>query len=87
MFPELDMQMGNFALSDMKSFGPSPSPVYAPARMKPEMYVLGTVQGAVHIYRFTMDGSVQAVTAGSDRDIYQYTLSSDGNYLVLQHLM
>ncbi|WP_342415641.1 S9 family peptidase [Paenibacillus sp. FSL R10-2782] len=86
LFPELDMQMGNFALSDMKSFGPSPSPVYAPARMKPEMYVLGTVQGAVHIYRFTMDGSVQAVTAGSDRDIYQYTLSSDGNYLVFAAL-
>ncbi|MEC0183776.1 S9 family peptidase [Paenibacillus peoriae] len=86
LFPELDMQIGNFALSDMKSFGPSPTPVYAPARLKPEMYVLGTVQGAVHIYRFTVDGSVQAVTEGSDRDIYQYTLSADGRYLVFAAL-
>ncbi|QNR66915.1 S9 family peptidase [Paenibacillus peoriae] len=86
LVPELDMQIGNFALSDMKSFGPSPSPVYAPARLKPEMYVLGTLQGAVHIYRFTMEGGVQAVTAGSDRDIYQYTLSADGRYLVFAAL-
>ncbi|MGW9528825.1 prolyl oligopeptidase family serine peptidase [Paenibacillus terrae] len=86
LFPELDMQIGNFALSDMKSFGPSPSPAYAPARLKPEMYVLGTLRGAVHIYRFTMDGSIQAVTAGSDRDVYQYTLSADGCYLVFAAL-
>ncbi|ASR45833.1 peptidase S9 family protein [Paenibacillus kribbensis] len=86
LFPELDMQIGNFALSDMKSFGPSPSPVYAPARLKPEMYVLGTLQGAVHVYRFTADGSVQAVTAGSDRDVYQYTLSADGRYLIFAAL-
>ncbi|MDR6780000.1 MULTISPECIES: S9 family peptidase [Paenibacillus] len=86
LVPELDMKIGNFALSDMKSFGPSPSPLYAPARLKPEMYVLGTLQGAVHIYRITMDGDVQAVTGGSDRDIYQYTLSDDGRYLVFAAL-
>ena len=86
LFPELDMQIGNFALSDMKSFGPSPSPLYAPARLKPEMYVLGTLQGAVHIYRITMDGNVQVVTGGNDRDIYQYTLSADGRYLVFAAL-
>ncbi|WP_068503038.1 S9 family peptidase [Paenibacillus kribbensis] len=86
LFPELGMQIGNFALSDMKSFGPSPSPVYAPARLKQEMYVLGTLQGAVHVYRFAADGSVQAVTAGSDRDVYQYTLSADGRYLVFAAL-
>ncbi|MEC0235577.1 S9 family peptidase [Paenibacillus kribbensis] len=86
LFPELDMQIGNFALSDMKSFGPSPSPVYAPARLKPEMYVLGTLQGAVHVYRFAADGSIQAVTAGSDRDVYQYTLSADGRYLIFAAL-
>lgn len=86
LVPELDMQIGNFALSDMKSFGPSPSPLYAPARLKPEMYVLGTLQGAVHIYCITIDGNVQAVTGGSDRDIYQYTLSADGRYLVFAAL-
>ncbi|WP_438348138.1 S9 family peptidase [Paenibacillus sp. FA6] len=81
--PELDMQIGNFALSDMKSFTPSPSPLYDQANVVQGMYVLGTLNGSVHVYRFAADGAYQVVTQGSDRDVYQYTLSADGRYLVI----
>ncbi|TNJ63613.1 S9 family peptidase [Paenibacillus hemerocallicola] len=75
-----DAQFGNFSLSDMKPAVVSPSPVFSPDGA--ELYTLVSQYGNVHVYKFSMDGSRQAVTSG-DRDIYQFVLSSDGRYLVM----
>ncbi|MNO51618.1 Prolyl tripeptidyl peptidase precursor [compost metagenome] len=82
LVPGLDMQLGNFALNDMKSAPPSRSPLVVTADGKEWIYVLGTKHGSVHVYRFSPEGAYEAVTSGKDRDIYQYTLSPDGHNLV-----
>ncbi|MBT2290534.1 S9 family peptidase [Paenibacillus albidus] len=85
LVPRLDMQLGNFALSDMKSAQPSRAPQVAAKSEVDEdesIYVLGTEQGSVHVYRFSADGAYTAITQGRNRDIYQYALSPDGRYLV-----
>lgn len=86
LVPGLDMQLGNFALNDMKSAVPSRSPQVVTADGKEWIYVLGTSRGSVHVYRFSPDGSYEAVTSGEGRDIYQYTLSPDGCQLIFAAL-
>jgi dipeptidyl aminopeptidase/acylaminoacyl peptidase len=78
----LDMHIGNAALGDMKSAGPSVSPVYDPRNPQLGVYVLGTHQGSVHVYRIDGTGNCAAVTGGGEKDVYQYTLSPDGRYVV-----
>ncbi|MFB5266369.1 S9 family peptidase [Paenibacillus enshidis] len=76
---DMDIQIGNFALSDMKSAAASPAPVYG---SDGELYVLGTHHGTVQVYRFLPDGSYEAVTEG-EQDVYQFTLSANGQSLVI----
>ncbi|MFB5679058.1 prolyl oligopeptidase family serine peptidase [Paenibacillus terreus] len=80
--PELDMQIGNAALGDMKSAGASVSPIYDPRNPQLGVYVLGTHQGSVHVYRIDGTGNCTAVTGGGEKDVYQYTLSPDGRHIV-----
>ncbi|ASA21370.1 S9 family peptidase [Paenibacillus donghaensis] len=86
LVPGLDMQLGNFALNGMKSAVPSRSPQVVAADGREWIYVLGTMQGSVHVYRFSPDGTYEPVTSGKGRDIYQYTLSADGHDLVFAAL-
>ncbi|MEC0331305.1 S9 family peptidase [Paenibacillus macerans] len=80
--PGLDMQLGNAALGDMKSAGASPSPLYDPHHPQLGVYVLGTDHGNVNVYRIDGTGACEAVTGGGEKDVYQYTLSPDGRYMV-----
>ncbi|MNO89820.1 Prolyl tripeptidyl peptidase precursor [compost metagenome] len=85
--PEVDMQFGNAALGDMKSTGTRLPPLYD--RLNPQLgvYVLGTREGNVHVYRVDETGVCDRVTGGDgEKDIYQYTLSPDGRYLVVAAL-
>ncbi|WP_248928349.1 S9 family peptidase [Paenibacillus hamazuiensis] len=76
---ETDIQIGNFALSDMKAAAPPRSPWYSPDGRS--LYVLGSFRGDVHVYRFTTDGEAEAVTRG-ERDVFQFVVSADGTKLL-----
>lgn len=78
---QLDMQIGNVVLSDMKSFGTSPAPLYGSVSDESPMYVIGSLHGNAHVYRFSRKGSYEAVTSG-DRDVYQLAISADGRYII-----
>ncbi|AZK47951.1 S9 family peptidase [Paenibacillus lentus] len=84
--PELDMQLGNAALSDMKAAAPSAIPSFNWEYSPFGLFVLGTQAGCVHVYGFHADGSYRAVTHGQEKDVYQYTLAPDGSYLVVAAL-
>jgi len=75
-----DVQIGNFALSDMKAASTSPSPIFSADGSS--MYVLRSLHGNVHVYRISMDGTYKVMTRG-DRDIFQFTKTSDGRYLIV----
>lgn len=75
--PTLDLQFGNYALSDMKFAGGYPAPF---ADLEGNLYVLGTKHGSVHIYRYAQNGDFKAVTTG-DKDIYHYIKSEDKKHL------
>ncbi|WP_090807466.1 S9 family peptidase [Paenibacillus sp. 276b] len=81
--PDVDMQLGNAALGDMKSASPSPSPLMDDHHAQRKAYVLGTQGGNVDVYQITEDGYCQAVTGSGEKDVYQYTLSPDGKTLVI----
>ncbi|QOS78823.1 S9 family peptidase [Paenibacillus sp. JNUCC31] len=80
---EIDMQLGNAALGDMKAASPSPSPLMDHRLAKRTAYVLGTHGGSVDVYRITENGHCQSVTGNGEKDVYQYTLSPDGKTLVI----
>ncbi|OMF07939.1 peptidase S9 family protein [Paenibacillus amylolyticus] len=84
--PQLDMQIGNAALGDMKSAGASPSPISDARHPERGVYVLGTHNGNVDVYRIQEDGACQSVTGAGEKDVYQYTLTSDGTSLVIAAL-
>lgn len=84
--PQLDMQIGNAALGDMKSAGASPSPISDAHHPERGVYVLGTHNGNVDVYRIQEDGACQSVTGAGEKDVYQYTLTSDGTSLVIAAL-
>nr|WP_145402438.1 S9 family peptidase [Paenibacillus xylanexedens] len=86
MAPELDMHIGNAALSDMKSASASPSPVISQSFPQQGVYVLGTHHGNVDVYRVHTDGRCEAVTPAGEKDVYQYTLSADEKKLVIAAL-
>ncbi|MEC0124982.1 alpha/beta hydrolase family protein [Paenibacillus pabuli] len=81
--PEIDMQLGNAALGDMKAASPSPSPLMDDRLAQRTAYVLGTHGGSVNVYRITENGHCQSVTGSDEKDVYQYTLSPDGKMLVI----
>ncbi|WP_440119307.1 prolyl oligopeptidase family serine peptidase [Paenibacillus sp. QZ-Y1] len=83
---QVDMQLGNAALGDMKSAGPSPSPISDVHQPEHGVYVLGTHNGNVDVYRIQDDGECQSVTGGDEKDVYQYTLTPDGTSLVIAAL-
>lgn len=80
--PELDMQLGNAALSDMKSAAPSRAPQIDPASKDLAVYVPGTHEGTVGVYRMDTNGAVRSVTGAGEKDIYQYVVSPDGTQLI-----
>lgn len=80
--PGLDMQLGNAALSDMKSAAPSRAPQIDPASKDLAVYVPGTHEGTVDIYRMDTNGAVRSVTGAGEKDIYQYAVSPDGTQLI-----
>ncbi|MEO2203620.1 S9 family peptidase [Paenibacillus pabuli] len=82
----LDMQLGNAALGDMKSAGPSPSPLSDARHPERGMFVLGTHDGSVDVYRIHENGECQSVTGKDEKDVFQYTLSPDGATLVIAAL-
>ncbi|MDM5277929.1 S9 family peptidase [Paenibacillus silvae] len=86
MAPELDMHIGNAALSDMKSASASPSPVISRSFPQQGVYVLGTHHGNVDVYRVRTDGRCEAVTPAGEKDVYQYTVSADEKKLVIAAL-
>lgn len=83
---ELDMQLGNAALSDMKAAAPSVIPSFNWEHSPFGLFVLGTQAGCVHVYGFHADGRYRAVTHGQEKDVYQYTLAPDGRYLIVAAL-
>ncbi|WP_110933331.1 S9 family peptidase [Paenibacillus bouchesdurhonensis] len=83
---ELDMQLGNAALSDMKAAAPSVIPSFNWEYSPFGLFVLGTQAGCVHVYGFHADGRYRAVTHGQEKDVYQYTLTPDGRYLIVAAL-
>lgn len=76
--PTLDLQIGNYALSDMKFAGGYPAPF---ADLEGNLYVLGTKHGSVKIYRHSRNGDFTAVTNG-DKDIYHYIQTEDKKHLL-----
>ncbi|WP_458462528.1 DPP IV N-terminal domain-containing protein, partial [Paenibacillus sp.] len=84
--PQLDMQMGNAALGDMKSAGASPSPLTDNKHPERGVYVLGTQNGNVDVYRIQDNGECQSVTGAGEKDVYQYSLTPDGTSLVIAAL-
>lgn len=84
--PELDVQLGNSALGDMKPAGSGQSLLYDYNNPQLGVYVLGTRDGNVHVYRIDETGSFDRITEGEEKDIYQYTLSPDGRYFVVAAL-
>ncbi|SDF55183.1 intein N-terminal splicing region [Fontibacillus panacisegetis] len=84
--PELDVQLGNSALGDMKPAGSGRSLLYDYNNPQLGVYVLGTRDGNVHVYRIDETGSFDRITEGEEKDIYQYTLSPDGRYFVVAAL-
>ncbi|MGF9696003.1 prolyl oligopeptidase family serine peptidase [Paenibacillus sp. MABNR03] len=83
---KMDIQLGNAALGDMKSAGPSPSPIWDDRHPERGMYVLGTDNGSVDVYRIHENGDFQSITGSGEKDVYQYTLSPDGTTLVIAAL-
>ncbi|WP_462411474.1 S9 family peptidase [Neobacillus sp. Marseille-QA0830] len=75
-FPNL--QIGNYALSDMKFAGGYPAPI---ENSRGDWTVLGTKHGSVNIYGFSQDGTCSPITEG-DKDVYHYTLTEDGRYIL-----
>ncbi|OXM85431.1 S9 family peptidase [Paenibacillus rigui] len=73
-----ELQLGNFALSDMKAAAASTALWFTAAG---DVYLLGSLRGNVQIGRFSMDGTYKEITRG-DREFYQLTMTSDGRYLV-----
>ncbi|PQP81299.1 peptidase S9 family protein [Paenibacillus sp. PCH8] len=84
--PQVDIQIGNAALGDMKSAGTSPSPISDAHHPERGVYVLGTHNGNVDVYRIQEDGACQSVTGAGEKDVYQYTLTPDGTSLVIAAL-
>lgn len=80
--PDLDMQIGNAALGDMKSAAASPSPIISRSFPKQGVYVLGTCQGSVDVYRIQPDGGCETITPPGEKDVYQYTIAADEKTLV-----
>ncbi|GIO40143.1 putative peptidase YuxL [Paenibacillus antibioticophila] len=78
----LDLQLGNSALGDMKSAAGGQSLLYDPNNVHLGVYVLGTRDGTVHLYRLAETGLVEKVTEGEEKDIYQFALSPDGRFIV-----
>ncbi|MBA9084285.1 dipeptidyl aminopeptidase/acylaminoacyl peptidase [Fontibacillus solani] len=81
--PELDVQLGNSALGDMKPAGSGQSLLYDYNNPQLGVYVLGTRDGNVHVYRIDETRNFDRITEGEEKDIYQYTLSPDGRYFVV----
>ncbi|MRN56900.1 alpha/beta hydrolase family protein [Paenibacillus monticola] len=80
VFPaEIDMQIGNYILNDVKSGMAAPGPLFVPNGT--EIYSLGTSHGQVHLYRFAKNVAPEAVTKG-DIDIYQLTTTAEGTFVV-----
>lgn len=75
-----DIQFGNFILNDMKTAAALPGPIYDADGQS--IYVLGTYQGSVDIYRITDAGICTAVTTGG-RDIHQMIVSPQGDRFVI----
>lgn len=73
-----DLQIGNYALSDMKFAGGYSAPI---EDSKGNVTVLGTKHGSVHVYSFSKDGTCRAITNG-EKDVYQYTQTEDSRYLI-----
>ncbi|MNO20926.1 Prolyl tripeptidyl peptidase precursor [compost metagenome] len=84
--PKLDVQLGNSALGDMKSEGSSQSLLYDHNNPQLGVYVPGTQDGHVHVYRIDETGSFDRITVGEEKDVYQYTRSPDGRYFVVAAL-
>jgi dipeptidyl aminopeptidase/acylaminoacyl peptidase len=84
--PELDMQIGNAALGDMKSASASPSPIISRSFPHQGVYVLGTHYGNVDVYRIQADGSCEVITPAGEKDVYQYTISADEETLIIAAL-
>lgn len=79
LIEDSDIQFGNFILNDMKSAAAIPGPIYDVDGQS--IYVLGTYQGSVDIYRITDDGKCTAITTGG-KDIHQLVSSPQGNTFV-----
>ncbi|WP_018130458.1 S9 family peptidase [Effusibacillus pohliae] len=74
-----DGQIGNVAISDMRSHLRTPPPLFSADGNW--IYALVSRHGSVHVYRFSLDGQHEPLTSG-DREIYQFTITSDDRYLV-----
>lgn len=77
--PYSDIQFGNFILNDMKSAAAIPGPIYDIDGQS--VYVLGTYQGSVDIYRITNQGTCTAITTGG-KDIHQMVVAPQGDRFV-----
>ncbi|WP_336759947.1 S9 family peptidase [Paenibacillus sp. USHLN196] len=84
--PQVDMQLGNAALGDMKSAAASPSPITDNKHSELGVYVLGTQNGNVDVYHIQDNGECKSVTGDGEKDVYQYTLTPDGTSLVIAAL-
>lgn len=82
VIPNLDLQLGNSALGDMKLGVGGQSLFYDPDSAKLGVYVLGTKEGNVHLYQIVETGAINRVTEGEEKDIYQFALSPDGRFIV-----
>ncbi|WDF49398.1 S9 family peptidase [Paenibacillus sp. KACC 21273] len=77
--PQSQIQFGNFILNDMKTAAAIPGPIYSTDGQS--IYVLGTYQGSVDLYRITEEGVCTPITTGG-KDIHQIVYAPQQDIMV-----
>lgn len=78
LYDGLDVQLGHSCVSDMRSGAGTP-PLFS--KDGKSVYVQLSQNGGVHIGRFALDGSGHQVVVSGDREIYQFALTADENFI------
>jgi len=76
LFPDMDVQLGHAAVSDMRAGAGTP-PLFS--RDGQSVYLQLSQDGGVHIGRFALDGSSYELVVSGEREVYQFALTPEEN--------
>lgn len=76
LFPDMDIQLGHAAVSDMRAGAGTP-PLFS--RDGQSVYLQLSQDGGVYIGRFALDGSSYELVVSGEREVYQFALTPEEN--------